>query len=256
MTRLVSANRPNAVAVERAFAILELLDASKRGWNISEMSRKLSIPKSTTHVLILTLERLGYIRRYRATRRYQLSLKIFGLGREILKTMPLPELALPHMRWLVEETKLTAHLGILERNHVVFIQKVDGPSMIKFDTYIGKRSHPHCTGLGKSLLAYQSDEALQALLSNHSFHRFTNKTITSWEAFRKELSKVRQLGYSMDDEEEELGVRCLASPILTGTGETLAAVSVTGTTSQICAEEAKKLATLVRQAAARIAASV
>jgi DNA-binding IclR family transcriptional regulator len=253
---VATSNQPNAVAVQRAFAILELLDSSRRGWNISEMSRKLSIPKSTTHVLVLTLERLGYIRRYRSSRRYQLSLKIFALGREVLKTMPLPELALPHMRWLVEETKLTAHLGILERNHVVFIQKVDGPSMIKFDTYIGKRSHLHCTGLGKSLLAYQPDEVLQALLSNHSFHRFTEKTIVSWQAFRKELSKVRQMGYSMDDEEEELGVRCLASPILAASGETLAAVSVTGTTSQIRAEETKKLGNLVRQGAARIAASV
>jgi DNA-binding IclR family transcriptional regulator len=253
---VATSNQPNAVAVQRAFAILELLDSSRRGWNISEMSRKLSIPKSTTHVLVLTLERLGYIRRYRSSRRYQLSLKIFALGREVLKTMPLPELALPHMRWLVEETKLTAHLGILERNHVVFIQKVDGPSMIKFDTYIGKRSHLHCTGLGKSLLAYQPDEVLQALLSNHSFHRFTEKTIVSWEAFRKELSKVRQMGYSMDDEEEELGVRCLASPVLAASGETLAAVSVTGTTSQIRAEETKKLGNLVRQGAARIAASV
>ena len=74
---MVSPKKPNAAAVERAFAILELLDNSKRGWNISEMSRKLSVPKSTTHVLVLTLERLGYIRRYRSSRRYQLSLKIF-----------------------------------------------------------------------------------------------------------------------------------------------------------------------------------
>jgi DNA-binding IclR family transcriptional regulator len=252
----VSLKQPNAAAVERAFAILELLDSSKRGWNISEMSRKLSIPKSTTHVLVLTLERLGYIRRHRSSRRYQLSLKIFGLGRDVLRTMPLPELSLPHLRWLVEETKLTAHLGILERNHVVFIQKVDGPGMIKFDTYIGKRSELHCTSLGKSLLAYQSEELLQGLLSHYSFHRFTDKTIASWEAFRKELSKTRQLGYSMDDEEEELGVRCLASPILTSSGETLAAISVTGTTSQIQAQDVKKVGALVRQAAARIAASV
>jgi DNA-binding IclR family transcriptional regulator len=157
--------------------------------------------------------------------------------------------------WLVEETKLTA-LGDLERNHVVFIQKVDGPGMIKFDTYIGKRSELHCTSLGKSLLAYQSEELLQGLLSHYSFHRFTDKTIASWEAFRKELSKTRQLGYSMDDDEEELGVRCLASPILTSSGETLAAISVTGTTSQIQAQDVKKVGALVRQAAARIAASV
>jgi DNA-binding IclR family transcriptional regulator len=239
--------------VERAFSILELLDSSKRGWNISEMSRKLDIPKSTTHVLVTTLDQLGYIRQRRQTRRFQLSTKMFGLGRKALNVTPLPDVALPHLRWLVQETEFTAHVGILEKNQVVFVQKVDGPGIIKFDTYIGKCSELHCTGLGKSLVAFQPPESLDALLSGYSYDRFTRKTISSRSAFMAELARVRQQGYSMDDEEEELGIRCVAVPVLVG-GIAVAAVSVTATVSQMHIEGIDKVVALTKRAAARIAA--
>ncbi len=240
-------------SVERAFSILELLDSSKRGWNISEMSRKLKIAKSTTHVLVSTLDQLGYIRQHPSSRRFQLSTKMFGLGREALSVNPLPDVALPHLRWLVQETGFTAHVGILEKTQVVFVQKVDGPGVIKFDTYIGKCSDLHCTGLGKSLVAFQTEGSIEALLSSYSYNRFTKKTIASRSAFLAELARVRQLGYSMDDEEEELGIRCVAVPILS-VGNVSAAVSVTGTVNQMHIEDIDKLVALTKRAAARISA--
>jgi DNA-binding IclR family transcriptional regulator len=248
-----ASTRPCVGSVERAFSILELLDSSKRGWNISEMSRKLDIPKSTTHVLVTTLDQLGYIRQHRQTRRFQLSTKMFGLGRKALNVTPLPDIALPHLRWLVQETEFTAHVGILEKNQVVFVQKVDGPGIIKFDTYIGKCSELHCTGLGKSLVAFQPQESLDALLAGYSYDRFTRKTISSRSAFVAELARVRQQGYSMDDEEEELGIRCVAAPVLAG-GIAVAAVSVTATVSQMHIEGIDKVVALTKRAAARIAA--
>lgn len=246
--------RPSAGSVERAFTILEFLNSSKRGWNISEMSRKLKIPKSTTHVLVSTLDQLGYIKQYQSSRRFQLSSKMFSLGRRALEATPLPDIALPHLRWLVQESKLTTHVGILEKSQVVFVQKVDGPGIIKFDTYIGKCSQLHCTGLGKILLAFQPEETIQNLLLNYPFHRFTKRTISSPATFLAELARVRQNGYAMDDEEEELGIRCIAAPIFTS-GEVSAAVSVTGTTSQIRIEDIERLVTLAKCTAARISAA-
>jgi DNA-binding IclR family transcriptional regulator len=247
--------KPCAGSVDRAFSILELLNASKRGWNISEMSRKLEIPKSTTHVLVSTLERLGYIRQHPSSRRFQLSTKLFALGRKALNVSPLPDAALPHLRWLVQETGFTAHVGILERNQVVFVQKVDGPGIIKFDTYIGKTSELHCTGLGKALVAFQPEDSIETLLSSYSYNRFTRKTISSKEMFMHELARVRQMGYSMDDEEEELGIRCVAAPILS-VGSVSAAVSVTGTVNQMQIEDVGKVVALTRHAAARISACI
>jgi DNA-binding IclR family transcriptional regulator len=219
------------------------------------MSRKLNIPKSTTHVLVSTLSQLGYIRHYQSSRRFQLSPKMFGLGRKALEAIPLPDVALPHLRWLVNETKLTSHVGILEKSQVVFVQKVDGPGIIKFDTYIGKCSALHCTGLGKSLVAFQPEGVSQALVSSYSFNRFTKNTISSQSAFLVELQRVRQLGYSIDDEEEELGIRCIAAPILSG-GKAVAAVSVTGTITQLRFEDVNRIATVTQSAASKISAYI
>jgi IclR family KDG regulon transcriptional repressor len=249
------ATTTSAGSVDRAFAILELLNTSQRGWNISELSRKLEIPKSTTHVLVSTLERLGYIRPHASSRRFQLTTKLLGLGRKASNVSPLPDAALPHLRWLVQQTGFTAHVGVLEKTQVVFVQKVDGPGIIKFDTYIGKTSELHCTSLGKSLVAFQPEQSIETLLSSYSYNRFTKKTISSRAMFMVELARVRQLGYSMDDEEEELGIRCVAAPIIS-VGSVSAAVSVTGTVNQMPMEDVAKVVAVTRHAAARISASM
>lgn len=246
---------PNSGSVQKTFQILELLNSSTRGWNISEISRKLNIPKSTTHVLVSTLDQLGYVKKCQYSRRFQLSTKMFGLGQKALTATPLPEVSLSHIRHLVQETQLTAHVGIIEKNQIVFVQKADGPGFIKFDTYIGKCSDLHCTGLGKALLAFQTDETIQSLLSGYTFNRFTKKTICSKAAFMTELAHVREVGYAFDDEEEELGIRCIAAPIFTSAG-VVAAVSMTGTTSQIRIEDMDKIAKAAKRAAAKIALAI
>lgn len=252
---MAASTMSNSGSVQRAFMILEYLNSSSRGWNISELSRKLKIPKSTTHVLVSTLDKLGYIKLSQSSRRFQLSSKMFGLGRKALQATPLPEAALPHLRHLVQETQLTAHVGILEKNQVVFVQKVDGPGFIKFDTYVGKCSDLHCTALGKALMAFQPDEIVQSLLSTYTLGRFTKKTIATKSAFLAELARVRQRGYAMDDEEEELGVRCVAAPIVYGS-TILAAVSVTGTMMQIQTESLDKAVAAIQRAATRISLSL
>jgi IclR family KDG regulon transcriptional repressor len=245
-------NRPHTSSIERAFGILEMLDGSRRGWNVSEISRKQRIPKSSAHVIVLTLERLGYLKREADSRRYKLGLKICSFGRGLLNDLALPEIGLPHMRWLVEQTRLTAHLGVLEKGHIVFIQKIDGPGMIKFDTYIGKRADFHCTGLGKALLGFASEGVVRDCLTAESFAKYTEATITSPVGLRRELVKVRQRGYATDDEEEEPGVRCVAVPVFGPIGEIVAALSVTGTTAQISTQDFSRLAGLVQQASGRI----
>lgn len=255
MNKIKTASKASVGSVERAFAILELLNSSKRGWNISEISRKLQIPKSTTHILISTLDRLGYIQHYDSARRFQLSPKILEIGQNAIKSNPLPQLALSHLHWLVQETKLTTHLGIVHENRVMFVQKVDGPGMIRFDTYIGKCSEVHCTGVGKAILAFQPDDKIESLLATYTFDRFTRKTIASKSAFLAELARVKQSGYSMDDEEEEIGVRCIAAPILLG-NTAVAAVSVTGTATQIRTEGLERMIALTKCAAGKIAASL
>lgn len=253
--RQATAAKSCVSSVERAFAILEFLNSTKRGWNISEISRRLQIPKSTTHVLVSTLDQLGYIRRFDLSPRFQLTPKILETGRNALKCNSLAQLALPPLHLLVQETKLTAHLGIVHENQVVFIQRVEGPGLIKVNTYIGKCSEFHCTGVGKAILAYQSENKIDYLLSAHTFGRHTKKTITSRTAFLTELTRVKQNGYSVDDEEEELGIRCVAAPVLLG-DTALAAVSVAGPAAQITKESMGRMIFLTKSIASRISTSL
>ena len=253
--RTLMADTPGSGSVKKAFAILELLNSSRRGWNISEISRKLSIPKSSTHVLVSTLHKLGYITDHLSTHRFQLSPKIYGLGRRALQSTPLPEIALPHLHWGVQQISLTTHVGLLEKRQVIFIQKVDGPGIIKFDTYIGKCSELHCTALGKALLACQPVDLSLSLLEDYPFHRFTKNTIHTKAGFLEELAHVRKLGYAMDNEEEELGIRCVATPIFSG-GSVVAAVSFTGTTTQIPMERINEVVHVAKCVAAKITAQL
>ena len=111
--------------VARALRIMETLDSSRRGLNISEISRKLDIPKSSTHVVILTLEELDYVNKAPSTRRYSLGLKAYGLGQRMMKSFSMAEVARPVMQKLVDSTDLTSHLAVLDKGQAVCIQKVE-----------------------------------------------------------------------------------------------------------------------------------
>jgi DNA-binding IclR family transcriptional regulator len=242
---------PNATAVERALAILECLDGSKRGLNISELSRRLKIPKSSTHVIVVTLERLGYLEHKPASLNYHLGLKAYGMGHGMMKNLSVAEIALPNLRLLVDQLQMPAHLAVADGDQGVFIQKVDRPSLIRIDTYVGRRMDLHCTGVGKVILAWDTAVA-EKILAKDAHMRYTSNTITSARALRRELVRVQKAGYAVDDEEEELGVRCVAVPVFNPAGQFAAALSVTGTTAQLPADAIESVAERLKRTAAGI----
>lgn len=239
----------NANSVERALAILECLDSSRRGLNISELSRKLNIPKSSTHVIVLTLERMGYVQKREDSLNYTLGLKAYGLGQGMMKNLSMSETALPHMRVLTDQVQLPSHLAVPDGDQGVYVQKVDAAGLIKIDTYVGRRMDLHCTGVGKIILAYGPPEILERLAGKQVYIRHTPNTITTPQLLRREVAKVRKAGYAMDDEEEELAVRCVAVPVFRADGRFVAALSVTGTTGQIPMSRIEPLAQQLRQTA-------
>lgn len=243
---------PSCPAVDRALEILEFLDGARRGWSISELSRRLNMPKSTTHVLVRTLERRGYLSREPGGRDYSLGLKVYGLGRGIIKNMALPDLALPHVRALVQDIRLTAHVAVLEGDQAIYIVKVDGPGLIRFDTYVGKRTNLHCTAIGKVLLAHARPGFLRSIFARATFTRHTEHTVTTLAALRREIEKVRQNGYGFDDQEEELEVRCLAVPVPKSPQPCVAALGICGTAGQIRPENAKFLVAALQKTASAI----
>ncbi|HYO81122.1 MAG TPA: IclR family transcriptional regulator [Bryobacteraceae bacterium] len=237
-------------SVARAMHILEMLDTSTRGMNISEISRRLGIPKSTTHLIVLTLEDLGYLTKS-SRNLYQLSLKAYTLGRERMQGLSLPSIALPTMKSLAADTGLTVHLSVLEKYQAVIVQKVHGASS-RFDTFVGKRISLHCTATGKVLLAHASAGTQKQVLSKTVFMRHTRHTLTSTAQLESALEAVRQTGYAVDDEEEELAVRCVAVPVTAAANDCIAALSVSGTVEEIPLDGCGRLVLALQQAASAI----
>lgn len=250
--RQAESGTPTAGAVKRALAILECLDGSRRGLNISEMSRKLKIPKSSTHVIVTTLERLGYVEREDSGPHYMLGLKAHVLGQGMMKTLRLADIAQPFMRALAETLRVPAHLAVPDKDQGVFIQKVDAPGLIKFDTYVGRRMDLHCTAVGKVILAFGPAEIREHILAKPVYMRYTEHTITAPRQLQRDLRRVEKLGYASDDEEEELEVRCVAVPVFSPSRQFLAALSVTGTVRQIPGDTVETIAEQLKETAAEI----
>jgi DNA-binding IclR family transcriptional regulator len=243
-------------AVERAFAMLEALDYSRSGMNIADLSRKLAIPRSTAHTIALTLERCGYLTRDATQRNCMLSSKAYMLGRDAIRPEKIAVAAERPMRRLSSHTLLTSHLATLEQNQAVYIQKVQGPGLLCVDTYIGKRTNLHCTGVGKVLLAFATGGLPAKVLSRGVFARYTRNTITLASVLRTELKRVVEHGYALDNQEEELDIRCLAVPVFSARGELLAALSISGTAAQLSDDHLPAALSQLRQTARLISGSV
>lgn len=239
-------------ALERGLAILECLTKSRHGLTVSQLTRSLGFPKSSVHALLLTFERHGYLYRDDASGRYRLGLRVCDLANAALQGIKLREQAAPLLIRLRDSTSLTAHLAILEGDDVVLIEKMESPKL-HVNSWIGKRMDLHCTALGKALIAHLPDEQVEALLRSHGMLRHNDNTIVSIRRLKEELDSVRKRGYSIDDEEEEINVRCIGAPILDSHHRVLAAISITGTTAEVDDTTREGLIANVKSTAAAIA---
>lgn len=247
--------KPTVPSLTRALRVLEFLAQSKRGFSISDLSRQLKVPKSSLHLIMTTLEQEGYLQKNTRNGQFRLGLKLVGLSRAALDGLSLRDTARPYLEALMKKTKLTVHMGVLERNEAVIIEKIEAPGIIKVATWIGRRMDVNCTGIGKALIATIPEEQLAAQVRAGSLARHNYKTIVSLPRLKQEMASVREKGYSFDDEEDEIGLRCIGVA-LTSEGKAMAAISVAGTTAQIPHERVESIAGQVRKTAAQISAQL
>jgi DNA-binding IclR family transcriptional regulator len=238
-----------APAVDRALFILELVARSQIGLTLPELVEQSQLPRSSVHYLLVTLERRGYLHRSERTSRYLFGTKLLHLAHASLSGLSVRQQAVPHLWGLMQATRLSAHLAILERNEVVLVAKVDPPYVTGRATWIGKRIDMHCTSLGKVLMANLPMPMIDRLVEEHGLPKRNENTICSVRRLKDELLKAVQLGYALNDEEDELGMRCIGVPVISASGEILAAISVAGTTSEITFDHLPSLLPPLRQAA-------
>jgi DNA-binding IclR family transcriptional regulator len=245
-------SKPLVPALERGLAILEVLGRSRAGLSLSQLTRHLSLPKSSVHCLLRTLQAAGYLYRDNSSGKYRISLRICELARQALNGMSLREQARPSLKALAEQTGLTVHMAVLEQGSCVLIEKVTPPGAVRTATWVGKQLGLHCTALGKALIAHLPETEVARLVTEHGLIRYNDNTIRSVNQLHRELALVRQRGYALDDEEEEIGVRCIGASVFNGTAEVVASLSLAGPTTQIDDEALRRLTGLVVGAAHQI----
>jgi len=239
-------------SLERALSILEILVHFPDGLTLAQIARKLRVPKSSLHCILLTFQRCGYLSRDEQTRRYRFELKVLSLADAALSGLILRDRAAPHLYNLMRDTGLTVHMAVLERFDVILVSKVEPPGLLRLATWVGKHMEAHCTGVGKALLAALPPDQVDALLKARGLARRNENTIVSMKKLHDELSRIRQAGYALDDEEDEIGLRCLGAAVFFGSGKAAAAISVAGTSAQIDERSLPELASRVKRTAATI----
>lgn len=230
--------KPNNLVqtIERVSLILEMVGQHPQGMSIRDLSLGLKLPKGTIHRLLSSLSYFGYIRQDPETKNYFLGLKLMELSTHLGNQLDFRKVAEPILRDLAERTKQTAHMVIYDRNEVVYVEKIETQQPaggLKMASHVGSRNPVHSSAVGKVLLSYASEEVREDFLRDRGLPRRTANTITDPDAFRDHLKLVRNQGYAIDDEENELGIRCLGAPIFDGKGRALAAISVSGPVFQM-----------------------
>lgn len=243
---------PSLPSIPRALEILEHIAGSQNGLNLSQLTRALGYPRSTLHCLLVTLERAGYVQRSSARGRFQCGSRLMELSGKALAASSLRELATPVLRALLQKTRLTINLAVLERNQVTIIAQLAPPGT-RIMTMLGQRLEVHSTALGKAIAAHLDEARLNDILSTRVLPAHNERTIVSRKRLFDELAATRQRGYAIDDEEDTVGYRCLSAPVLGVSHVPPASISVMGTTLEISEENAPALATELIRSAARIA---
>lgn len=220
--------RGRARSVQRALTVLEAVGAGPQEVGIVDLSQRVGLPVSTVHRLLATLVDAGFVVQNPDTGRYRIGVRMFELGNAFLKQTQLLDVVRPRMRQLGQWLGETVNLAIRDGYTAVYVDQQESDHLLKMFTRTGTRIPLYCTGVGKVLLAGLSDAEVDAYLTVTELSPRTPNTITSPTLLRQHLARVRSQGYALDNEDFELGVRCIAAPIRNHLGETVAALSVSG----------------------------
>ena len=239
--------------VGKVLRILEALDSAPNGLQLREISLHTRVNKSTAYRFVAHLEKEGYLFRDDAGA-YVVGPKLARLGTGIPYHATLRSVSRPVVQKLWRITSETVNLAVLDGHEVLYLDVIESPHTFRLVSQVGMRRPLYCTALGKAILAYSPPQETENVLPSLTFERFTPRTLTDISRFKKELAKVRQQGFALDDEEAGLGSRCVAAPILDKSEKVTAAISVSGPITRINRDRIQAFATAVMDGARSISA--
>jgi DNA-binding IclR family transcriptional regulator len=245
----MSASKTRTVpALYNALNIIELLADSKHGLSLADLTQTCGLSKSTVHYLLVTLERCGYVRKDSRGGRYMTGMKLLAVANAALHNLALRQRTMPFLFSLRLKTGLGVHLAIYEHQEALVIAKLESNER-RMASWVGKRMDLHCTGIGKAILAYLPESEREDIITRYGLARKNDNTICTRRKLHADLDQVVRLQYSLDNEEDELGMRCIGVPVIGIGDRPVAAVSISGSISQLTPERIPALAAEVKTTA-------
>ena len=227
-------------SLERGLAILSTFRSAQPLLGVSDLSRQVGLSRSTTHRYVSTLAALGYLQQDTDTRKYRLGPRVLDLGFSAINSMELRHISAPHLQQLSEATGHTVNMAVLDGADIVYIERCRSTRAtreIDLNLHVGSRLPAYCTSMGKVLLAFLPAGELKGVLATIQLARRGPNTITAKRAFLQELERVREQGLAVNNEELAYGLRSIAAPVWSQTGDVVAAINIAVHRSMVSMDE-------------------
>ncbi|MBE3139996.1 MAG: IclR family transcriptional regulator [Thermoplasmata archaeon] len=239
--------------IARSLKILETLSENQTGLNLLKLADQTKLSPATASRILHNLALYDYVYQNPYTKAYFLGSRLIRLGEAARSQNIVIEVATESLKEMASLTNENANLAILKGNQAVYINQVKGSAdwTGRIFTQIGAQVPLHSTGVGKAILAYSTEDFIRKVINN-GLETFTKTTIIDTDILFSELARIRKLGYAVDNEENEIGVKCVASPIISYSNEVLGAVSISGPASRITEARFEELGALTRKAGLKI----
>ena len=233
---------------------LEVLDcfARRESWSLAELCAALGQNKTSVFRMLHTLEEFGYLTKDSATGRYALGLRLLSLGGAAVRQETLRWQALAPLQDLARQTGETVQVGVMHGTESVCVQAVEGTHLVRMHAFVGKRAPAHASALGKAMLAWRGEAEIRALFEGRALQAFTPNTLTDAAPLLAALQATRLRGHSLDEEEMEIGLRCIGAPIFDSAGRAAAALAVSVPATRMDAARITELVPMLRGTADEI----
>lgn len=229
----IDSTRKAVPSVDRALNLLELLASASAGMSLSMISRRLEIPKSSAYYLVTTLAKRNFVRRSAGQHVYSLGTNTMAFAVDACAESNLKEICSPYIQTLSTKLGMVAQVGIREGAEARIIDRSEIPGL-RLDSWVGRHFDLHCTAVGKALISYLNDGEVVNLFKSRGLPRHNQNTLCSMELLKTQFVEIRERGFATDDEEHELGVRCVASPIFNHLSGVVATICIFAPASRLC----------------------
>ncbi|MDD7998529.1 acetate operon transcriptional repressor IclR [Kosakonia sp. H7A] len=241
-------------SLTRGLKLLEWIAESHGSVALTELAQQAGLPNSTTHRLLTTMQQLGFVRQVGELGHWAVGAHAFIVGSSFLQSRNLMAIVHPILRKLMEESGETVNLAVLDKSdhQAIIIDQVQCTQLMRMSAPIGGKLPMHASGAGKAFLARLDDEQVGDLLHRQGLHAYTHATLVSPVHLKEDLAQTRKRGYSFDDEEHALGLRCVAACIYDEHGEPFAAISISGPISRMTDDRVTELGAMVIRGAKEV----